>query len=72
MNNLFSLEQKPRTRNLDANLIIREYRLDLTARFKEIKSIHTKVKQNEIARKLRFSSSTLERYKQDTKLQSPL
>ena len=72
MNNLFSLEQKPRTGNVDANLLIREYRLDLMARFKEIKSLHTKVKKNEIARKLRFSSSTLQRYRQGKQLQSPL
>ena len=33
MNNTFSLEQISKTGNLDSNLILRQYELDLLARF---------------------------------------
>ena len=38
MNNSFSLEQIFKTGNLDANLTSRQYKLDLMARFMDIKS----------------------------------
>ena len=57
MNNTFSLEQLIRTRNLDANLIVRQHKLDSM----EIKSIKPKMKQKENAKELGFSSSTLQR-----------
>ena len=37
MNNTFSLEQISKTGNLDANLILRQYKLDLMSRFMEKK-----------------------------------
>ena len=40
-------------------------------RFMEIKSTNPKKKQKEIAREFGYSSSTLQRYRQDTKMQSP-
>ena len=61
MNNTFSLEQMSRTGNLDANLILRQHTLDLMARFMEIKSINPKLKEKEIGKELRYSSSTLQR-----------
>ena len=45
MNNLFSLKQISRTGNIDANSILRQHKLDLMARFVEIKSITRKMKQ---------------------------
>ena len=71
MNNTFSLEQKSRTGNLDANLIIRQRKLDLMARFTEMKSINPKMKQMEVAKELGYSSSTFQRYRNDIKMQSP-
>ena len=41
------------------------------ARFMEITSINPKMKQKEIAKKLGFSNSTLQRYRNDIKMQSP-
>ena len=70
MNNTFSLEQKSRTGNLDAILIIRQHKLDLMARFMEIKSNNPKMKQKEIAKEIGYSTSTLQRDWQDIKLQS--
>ena len=71
MNNLFPLKQISRTGNLDANSILRQHKLDLMARYVEIKSITRKMKQKELARELGFSSFTFQRYRQDRKMHSP-
>ena len=42
MINTFSLERISKTDNFDSNLIVGQYKLDLTARFKEMKSINPK------------------------------
>ena len=49
-NKTFSLEQKSRTGKLVANLILRQHKLDLRARFMEIKTYNPKMKQKEIAK----------------------
>ena len=64
MNNTFSLEQISRAGTLDANLLLRQHKLDLMARFMDIKSVNQKLKQKEIARELGFSISTSQRYRQ--------
>ena len=71
MNNTFSLQQKPQTGNLDSNLITRQYKLDLKARFMEMKSINPKLKQSEIAKEIGCSSSILQRYRQAINMLSP-
>ena len=45
MNNIFSLEQKSKTGNLDSNLTTRQYKLDLMARFME-KTVNPRLKKN--------------------------
>ena len=70
MNNPFSLEQISKTGNLDANLFFSQHKLDLMTRFMEIKSIKPKMKWKERARDLSYSSSALQRYGQDQKMQS--
>ena len=50
MKNIFSLEQISKTGNLDSNL--RQYKLDLRARFMETESVNPKLKQNRNAKKL--------------------
>ena len=65
MNNSFALQQISQTGNLDSNLITRQYKLDLMARFMEIKSINPRLRKNEIAKKLRCSIGTLQRYRND-------
>ena len=57
----FFLRTAIQNRNLDVNLKLRQHKLDLMARFMEIKFINPKLKQKEIAKELGFSSSTLQR-----------
>ena len=61
MNNSFSLQQIQKTSNLDANLISRQYKLNLMAVSLKVKSENPKLKQSEIANQLGLSSSTLQR-----------
>ena len=71
MNNSFSPQQISGTSNLDANLISRQYKLNLMADFMRVKYENLKLKQSEIANKLGLSSSTLQRYRNDTIMLSP-
>ena len=61
MNNSFSLQQIRKTSNLDANLLSRQYQLNLIADFMRVKYENPKMKQSEIANQLKKSSSTLRR-----------
>ena len=70
MNNTFSIEETSKTGSLDSNLIVRQYKLDLTAMFMEIKSINPKLKQSERTKELGCSSSTFQLYRQDTNMLS--
>ena len=71
MNNSFSLQQIQKTSNLDANLISRQYELNLMADFMRTKYENPKMKQSEIAKQLGLSSSTLQRYRNDKNMLSP-
>ena len=71
MNNSFSLQQIQKTSNLDANLISRQYKLNLMADFMRVKYENPKMKQSEIANQLGMSSSTLQRYRNDINMLSP-
>ena len=42
---------------------MRQHKIDLRARFREIKSINPKLKQSELAKVLSCSTSTLQRYR---------
>ena len=59
------------TGDLNADLIMRQYKLEKKAKFMEIKSINSNLKQSEIARELKTSSSTLQRYRRETNMLSP-
>ena len=61
MNNTFSLEQLTKTVTLDSKMILQQYKLNLLARFKEVKSVNPKLGRNQIAKELGCSSSTLQR-----------
>ena len=61
MNNNLSLQQRSRTSNLDANLISRQYKLNLMADFMKVKHEPLKMKQSEIANQLSLSSSIVQR-----------
>ena len=71
MANTFSLKQKSRTSNLDANLISRQYKLNLMVDFMRVKYENPKLKQSEIANQLGLSTSTLQRYRNDINMLSP-
>ena len=71
MNNSFSLQQIQKTSNLDANLIYRQYKLNLMADFMRLKYENPKMKQSEIADQLGLSSSTLQSYRNDINMLSP-
>ena len=51
--------------NLDSNLKLRQYKQDLWARFLQINSVNRKLKQDQIAKELGCSSSTLKRNRSD-------
>ena len=71
MNNSFSLQQIQKTSNLDANLISRQYKLNLIADFMRLKDQKPKMKQSDIANQLSLSSSTIQRYRNDINMLSP-
>ena len=63
MNKTFSLEQISKPGDLDADLIMRQNKTDEMAKYMELKSINLKLKQSEIARELKKSPFTLQRYR---------
>ena len=71
MNNTFSVQQTSQTGNVYSNLILRQQKLDLIARFIEIKSMYRKLTQKEIAKELGYSTWCLQRCRQDIKMLSP-
>ena len=71
MNNSFSLQQIQKTSNLDANLISRQYKLNLMADFMKVKCENPRMKQSEIANQIGLSTSTLQRYRNDLNMLSP-
>ena len=71
MNNNFTLQQISKTGNLDSNLISRQLKLNLMADFMRLKYENPKLKQSEIANHLGYSSSTIQRYRNDINMLSP-
>ena len=71
MNNSFSLQQIQKTSNLDANLISRQYKLNLMADLMRVKYENPRMEQFEIANQLGMSSSTVQRYRNDINMLSP-
>ena len=71
MKNTCSLDQIQETGVLNADLKMRQYKLDKMAKFMEIKSNNPELKQSEIAKLLESSSSTIQRYRREINLLSP-
>ena len=71
MKNSFSLQQISIKGNLDPNLISRQFKLDLMSKFMCIKFENPKVKESGIANQLSYSTSTLQRYRNDINMLSP-
>ena len=70
MNNTFSLEQITKTGDLNADLM-RQYKFDEMAKFMEVKSVNPKLKQSEIAKELKLSTSTIHRHRREINMLSP-
>ena len=71
MNNTFSLQQISRTGNLVSSLISRQYKLSLMADFMRYIHSKSKLKQSEIANQPGYSTSILQRYRNDINRVSP-
>ena len=71
MNSTFSLQQIQKTSNLDAILISKQYKLNLMADFMLMKYENPKLKQSQIANQIGYSTSTLQRYRNDINMLSP-
>ena len=71
MNDNFSLQQISRTGNPDSNLKSRQYKLNLMIDLMRIKYENRETKHKEIANQLSYSSSTLQRYRNDKNMVSP-
>ena len=71
MNNNISVEQMSRTDILDSNSILRQNNMDLIVRLMEIESVNPKIRQDQIAKELGCSNSTLQGYTQDMNMLSP-
>ena len=67
MKNTFFLQQISKTGNFDSFLMSRQYKLNLMTKFMQKKFENPIMKQSEIADKKNYSSSTLQRNKDDIK-----
>ena len=71
MNITSSLEQIAKNVDLNADLILRQYKLNKMAKFMEIKSIIPDLKQSEIAKELAISASIPQRQRRKMNMHSP-
>ena len=71
MNYSLSLQQIQKTSNLDANLISRQYKLNLMADFMRLKYENPTMKHSQIANQIGLSTSNLQRYRNDINMLSP-
>ena len=65
MNGSFSLQQIQKRSNLDANLISRQYKLNLMANSMRVKYENPKMKQSQRANQIGLSSSTIQKHRND-------
>ena len=65
------MEQTSKTGDANVELILRQHKLDKMAKLLEIKFINPKLKQSEIAKELRISTSALQRYRREINMLSP-
>ena len=69
--NTYTLSQVSKTGNLDSNLILRQYKLDLMCKFMQMKSGNPKKTQKDVCKELGFSDSTIARCRKDINMTSP-
>ena len=71
MNNTSSLDQIQKTGELNADLMMRQYKLDKITKIMEIKPDNPKLRQSEIAKMLELSSSPIQQYRTEINMLSP-
>ena len=71
MNNTPSSNEMNKAANMNPNLLTRHYKLKFMNDFMYIKYQNPKKKQSQIADHLSFSSSTIQRYRNDMNMLSP-
>ena len=71
MNKRFSYDNIFKSRSIEPNNLIRTYKLDRCCDFMEQKYNNPKLIQKEICKQLGFSDSTIKRYRDDIKMDSP-
>ena len=71
MNNRFSYDNMIKSKSIQPNDLIRTYKLDRCCDFMELKYNNPRMTQKEICNQLGFSDSTIKRYRDDIKMDSP-
>ena len=71
MNKRFSYDNIIKSRSIEPNELIRTYKLDRCCDFMEEKFNNPRLPQKQICKQLGFSDSTIKRYRDDIKMDSP-
>ena len=71
MNKRFSYDNIIKSQSIEPNDLIRTYKLDRCCDFMEEKYNNPRLTQKQICRQLGFSDSTIKRYRDDIKMDSP-
>ena len=71
MNKRFSYDNMIKSKSIEPNDLIRTYKLDRCCDFMELKYNNPRMTQKEICKQLGFSDSTIKRYRDDIKMDSP-
>ena len=71
MSNNFTIDQLTKAQTLDPNSINRLYKINMMLNFMEIRSNNPRMTQNQICKQLGTSDSTIKRYRDDIKMDSP-
>ena len=71
MSKIFSYDNMIKSKSIEPNDLIRTYKLDRCCDFMEVKFNNPKLTQKQICKQLGFSDSTIRRYRDDIKMDSP-
>ena len=71
MNKKFTINQLSKSKTIDPNSINRLYKINTMLDFMEIRSNNPRMTQKQICNQLRFSDSTIKRYRNDMNMNSP-
>ena len=71
MSKRFSYDNMIESKSIEPNDLIRTYKLDRCCDFMEVKFNNPKLTQKQICKQLGFSDSTIKRYRDDIKMDSP-